>query len=489
MKRKWVIVSILVLVSVFAYIGFFITGTDRVGKGSGDTPKESLRNPSNTNIVVTVEPPDTVYRIYPESSRLILGSGDAIVRIILFADFSDEKTLEAVRIFRDIILQNNDISLYLYSFPVYKNELAIPLSNLFILSINGGKKNEFIQFVVNSKTIDKPTALDFAEKNGIDSKLVFEKYGEGDLAKLPALGDMNLGVNFGVNVPPVFFVNGVRFDKFGTKEEISGIIETHLKKAGTLLRAGIKKGDVYNELVKNGKDVAYSLKIKDRTDNPDAAQKKSDNIYEEDLRFVPLKGPRYAPVTIVLFADYECPYTKRFYTALNTVVKKYEKEVRLFVKHYPLSSHKRSDNVAKLLASALVQKKFWVLFDKIMEEPDFADEERIFEIASALGIDTEQLRQMKDSEKIQKYTENDKEKGSELGIRVLPTVYINGVKYEGVISASILEKIIENEKKLAEKLISEGVDEKDLYDNIVSRNKLKNFLDKGIKKPYIEKIK
>ncbi len=487
MKRRWIFISFLVLISIIVYIGlFFFYSPDNK---SGHISQKELRNPSNTNIVVTLEPPDTIYKIYPESSRLIFGDEDAIVKIILFADFSDSKSINAIKLVKEIVLQEKDVSLYIYSFPVYKNDYSIVLSNLFIQSVNKGRKDKFLEFVESNNVNDLQQITNFIERSGIDKDLIFAKYTEKDLAKLPALSDMNLGVNFGVSVPPVYFINGLRVDGLKPKDKILEIVKENFNRAEGLLKNGMEKKEIYNELVKNGKEVAFKLQVKDRVEDQNANNYTDNNIYEEDLRYVPLRGPRYAPVTIVLFVDYECPYTKRFYPILSSIMKRYEKDVRLFVKHYPISNHKRSDEVAKFLASALVQKKFWVLFDKIMEDPDFTDENKIYEISAGLGIDIEQLKSNKDSDRIKKYVENDKEKGSQLGIGVLPTIFINGVRYEGVISAAMLEKIIINEKKIAERLKDEGIKEEELYDNLVKRNRLKNIMNKGIKKPYIEKIR
>ncbi|MCX7942968.1 MAG: thioredoxin domain-containing protein [Deltaproteobacteria bacterium] len=486
MKRRWVLSSVILMIAIVVYISFFIFSPFekkvKVQNSNGN------RDPSNTNIVVTLEPPDTVYKIIPHPSRLIYGQDDAIVKVILFADFSNKKSSEALRTLKELVNSNNSVAVYLYSFPIYQNEFSIPLSNLFLISIDKGKKGDFVNFIENTVIKDESSIIDFVERHKIDVQKVFEQYLENELSKLPALDDMNLGVNFGVKIPPTFFVNGVRVDGLKTKDELQTIIENELAKAEKILDAGVNRSEVYHLIVKNGKETAYKVKVVDRVEHKEKTVI-DDNIYEEDLRFVPIRGPRYAYVTIVVFVDYECPYTKRFFRILNSLYKNYEKDVRIFVKHYPLSTHKRSYEVAKILAAALVQRKFWVLFEKIMETPEFTDEEKIYDIAMNNGIDLEQLKSMRDSDRVKKYVEDDLIKGRELGIKVLPTTYINGVRYEGVLSSSFLEKIIKDEKRLAERLIGEGIKMEELYDNIVRRNKVKNFFTKGIQKPYIEKIK
>lgn len=489
MKRKWIFTSIVVVIAIIIYIGIFMySKRSNVNYGSS-TEKSLKRNPSNTNIVIQNEPPDTIYKIYPDPERLLYGGKDSPVKILLFVDFSNEKSIRTIRIFKDIIGDNIDgYALYLYSFPIYQNPLSLPLSALFIRSIKEGALAEFVDFVLSKDELKREDILSFIKDRGIDPQEIFQQYKENSLEKLPALNDMNKGVNFGVKIPPTFFVNGMRIDGFKKEEDIKEILKAQEEKVAEMIKGGVPKSDIYNEIVKDGKEVAYKIKISDRTVNLKEAVKEDVNIYEEDLRFVPYHGNRYAPVTIVLFVDYECPYTKRFFPILKSTIQKYEGDVRLFIKHYPLSSHKRSLDVAKILASALMQRKFWVLFEKIMEHPGTVDEDTIFRLALEGGLDLDSLKSGKDSEKVRLYVENDMEKGRELGIKVLPTLYINGVRYEGVISANSLNRIIESEKKIAEKLLNQGVSYENLYDTIVRMNRLKNF-SKKIEKPYIEKIR
>jgi protein-disulfide isomerase len=305
---------------------------------------------------------------------------------------------------------------------------------------------------------------------------------------------MNLGVNFGVSVPPAFFVNGLRVDGFTDNSRLRAVVDAQIRKAQEMIERGTDRRMVYDEIVKNGKETAFIVKVEDRDNTNKNIGKGSGelpNIYEEDLRYVPIKGPRYAPVTIVVFLDYECPYSKRYYEVIKSVMERHEKDIRVFIKHFPLSTHQRSIEVAKYLASALAQKKFWLLFDKIMSYPEFADEKAILRFASEVQIDVDRLKELKDSENIRRFVENDMEKGYELQIKILPTTYINGIRYEGVLSTVKLSSIIEKELINANRLIESGVKMEELYDNLVRMNRVSNLtnLENKLKKPYMEKIK
>jgi len=491
MKRRWIIVSVFVIMGVLIYAGLFLSKENTTRMVS----QETERNPANTNVVIRLESPDTIYKIGPDSRRLLYGRDDSILRVIAFVDFSSVSSVNAIKTLKEVASGFGDLSVYLYSFPVFKNDLSIPLSNLFIESVNRGKIREFVDYIIKQDSMNAESIKDYLKANNLKEEDIFIEYGEGDLSKLPAVKDMNLGVNFGVNIPPTFFINGLRVDGFKDEGQLRDILDIQYKKAKELLDKGIDRKSVYDEIIKDGKETAYIVKVVDRkigiSDNSATATNDLANIYEEDLRYVPLKGPRFAPVTLVVFLDYECPYSKRYYAVIKSAIEKYGNDIRVFIKHSPLSTHKKSIDVAKYLAASLGQKKFWPLFDKIMTHPDYADDSTILRFATELEMDIEKLKNMKDSSQIEKYVSMDMDKGLELKIKTLPTTYINGVRYEGVLSTARLMNIIQIEKVSADKLLEEGIKMEELYDNLVRRNRIKNLvnIEKNIKKPYMEKVK
>ncbi len=487
MKRRWTIVSSLLIAAIIIYASFYLgnknnTTVNQRGK------EEGIRTPENSNIVVTLEPPGSIFAIRPDDLRRIAGASDAIVKVILFADFSNSSSIDALRSFLKIQKERDTrVSLYLYNFPVYKNELSLPLSNLFIESVKKNKMNDFVKWITEKDSLSREDLKQFINSIGIKPDSVFSDY-KG--LKIPAIDDMNLGINFGVNFAPSYFINGLRIDGNKMYEEIARLVDEQVSKAEQLVASGINKSQIYEEIIKNGKTVAYQIKVTDRN-NQQNSIKDANLIKEETLRFTPYRGERFAPVTLVLFVDYECPYSKRFYPTIKSAIEEYGKDLRVFVKHFPLSSHKKSISIAKILASALYQKKFWVLFDKVMQEPGFTDEDTIYRLASDLGLNIDDLKKYKDSNEIEKYTARDIEESSQFGIKTLPTIYVNGVRYEGVMSKAKLFRIIEIEREFARKLLKEGISMENLYDEIVERNRLKNIADMGkiLKKPYIEKIR
>lgn len=489
MSRRWTLVSFLLVLGLLIYVGLYLRGNFKTEIDRG-TVERGVVTPTNSSLIVTREASDTIFAIDPDNSRRIAGPIDAPVRAILFLDFSNSSSIDMLRTFIKLSEEMDaDLSVYLYSFPRYKNELSLPLSALFIESIKKNSLGEFVRWLVKGYPVSKKDTEEFVKKIGADPGVVFAEVKGESITKILAIEDLDLGVNFGVVLPPSCFINGVRIDGNKGYSEIRKIVDEHRSRSLQLINAGKKREDVYREIIKDGRKTAYQIKVSTGDDLEKI--RKYPNLYEEDLRYVPYKGPYIAPVTIVMFVDYECPYSKRFFPVIKSAIERYSNDLRVFVKHYPLSTHKRSVEVAKTLASALYQKGFWTMFEKVMEYPEFTDEGRLMTIAAEVGLDVERLKTGREAEEIERYTLRDMEDGARLGVKTLPTIYINGVKYEGVMAPARLFNIIEIEREFANKLLKGGIKPERLYDTLVERNQFKNIvdMDRIIKKPYMEKIR
>jgi protein-disulfide isomerase len=140
----------------------------------------------------------------------------------------------------------------------------------------------------------------------------------------------------------------------------------------------------------------------------------------------PAIGSPDAVVTIVEWADFECPFCRAFYPVLDELVHKYPTQVRLVFKFYPLQAHAHGEPAAHAAVAALNQGKFWemhhALFDnqEHLEQPDF---ERY---AKNLGLDLGKFRSDFGSKELAERIDKDKKQAEELGLDGTPFVFING---------------------------------------------------------------
>jgi len=145
----------------------------------------------------------------------------------------------------------------------------------------------------------------------------------------------------------------------------------------------------------------------------------------------PIKGNKDAPVTIVEFSDYECPYCAALQPTLREVLKAYPKKVKLVFKNFPLSFHKQARNAAKAALAAGEQGKFWEMHDIIFKNYKRLSEEKFIEFARQLGLDMEKFVSDYKSNKYDKQIQQDIKLGISVGVRGTPTLFINGKRMRG----------------------------------------------------------
>ena len=154
-----------------------------------------------------------------------------------------------------------------------------------------------------------------------------------------------------------------------------------------------------------------------------------------DLSGVSMLGSKTAPLTIVEYTDYQCPFCQRFHvTAFSELKKQYidTGKVRFFSKDMPLDFHPNAMRAAQAARCAGEQKKFWELRDVMGANPDKLDIEHIMNFATDLKMDTAALRACVDSGKYKEPVQRDVLEGMRVGANGTPTFVVGKSVGEGV---------------------------------------------------------
>lgn len=156
----------------------------------------------------------------------------------------------------------------------------------------------------------------------------------------------------------------------------------------------------------------------------------------------PVVGTPEAPVKIIAFIDFECPYSQKSYPIFKQVMEQYEGAAQIVFKHFPIESiHPNAVNAA--LASTCVQEqgKFWEYYDILFQEKKL-DETSLLEAAERVGVNMEKLQECLSSQKYKKDIGEDLQDGIDVGVRGTPTFIIDNKKVEGVIEKNIWDQLI-----------------------------------------------
>lgn len=159
-----------------------------------------------------------------------------------------------------------------------------------------------------------------------------------------------------------------------------------------------------------------------------------------------LRGSPDAPVMIVEFSDYQCPYCRRAEATLKEVLAKFPGQVSLAYRDFPLRNiHAQAETAAEAARCAGAQGKFWEYHDRLFTDPPKLDKDSLIEDARELGMDADKFAACLASGKFKAQVDADEQAGSRLGVNGTPAFFINGIPLTGAQPAETFEKLIEAE--------------------------------------------
>jgi protein-disulfide isomerase len=190
----------------------------------------------------------------------------------------------------------------------------------------------------------------------------------------------------------------------------------------------------------------------------------------------PIKGPKDAPVTIVEFSDFQCPFCSKGEDRLKKVRENYPDKVRVVFKHYPLPMHKQAHEASRAAMAAGEQGKFWEMHDKLFANQKKFAEGKMKELAAGwakeIGLDVEKFKKdyTENKEQYLSKIDEDMSLGKELGVRGTPHFLINGEALSGAQPYSKFESVIDSKLEQANEMLEGGVAKSNLYAEAVKKN-------------------
>lgn len=143
-------------------------------------------------------------------------------------------------------------------------------------------------------------------------------------------------------------------------------------------------------------------------------------------------GNKNAPVTLVEYGDFECPFCGEAYPILRKIIKEEDGSLRFIFRYFPLGeTHPHAIAAAKASEAASLQGKFWEMHNILFENQESLEEEDLVYYAKKLGLNTDRFIADMESEGVEKRVEGDFVSGVKSGVNGTPTFFINGERYEG----------------------------------------------------------
>ena len=185
----------------------------------------------------------------------------------------------------------------------------------------------------------------------------------------------------------------------------------------------------------------------------------------------PMLGPEDAPVTIVVFSDFECPFCGKYAATLKDVKEKYGALVRVVFKQFPLPFHENAFGKALVTFAAQKYGQFWYMHDLIFGLGPDLTEAQFKEKLGEWGTDLDSFMTLAQSQELIDRVDADMAQAQELGVNGTPYSFVNGVLLSGAQPPEPVEAAVEAALGRAYVLLAQGVKPEDVYSKLIESGK------------------
>jgi len=172
----------------------------------------------------------------------------------------------------------------------------------------------------------------------------------------------------------------------------------------------------------------------------------------------PRRGPQDAPVVIVEFADYECPYCQRIHPELKKLQAEFAGQVTLAFKDFPLPMHAHAEKAAEAARCAAEQGNFWDFHDLLFDGHQKLELAQLKEYARALKLDTARFDHCLDASEQAAAIQKDLAQGQRLGLTGTPSFFINGHYLSGAVKYDTLREVVDQQLEACAKSLQSQSD-------------------------------
>ncbi|MDY7227306.1 DsbA family protein [Hyalangium rubrum] len=378
--------------------------------------------------------PSTVFKV-PVDNSPSRGKADALVTMVEFTDFQCPFCARASATVKQLEEDYGDkLRVVIKHNPLPFHPRAKPAAIAAMAAHEQGKFWEYHdKLFANQKALDDASLETYAKEVGLDLKR-FKKSMENPKLAQAVDADQAMAMGFSAGGTPSFFVNGRFFSGAQPIEVFKAVIDAELAQAQALVKEGVKPSELYASITAQGATTRAP---------PEAPAVKV------DLGTAPVKGAADAPVTLVAFSDFQCPFCSRAAVTVRQLEDEYKGKLRVAFKHQPLANHENARPAAAASLAAHEQGKFWEFHDRLFANQMSLDRASLDRYAQELGLDMAKYKAAMDSNKFEAQIAADSAQGTQIGAAGTPTFFVNGRKITGAKPIEVFRKMIDEELRRA----------------------------------------
>ncbi len=405
---------------------------------------EKAQNAPPPQAAPQAPPPPAVRNIPVPANSPWKGANPAKVTIVEWSDFQCPFCGRVVPTVKQILdTYPNDVKIVFRNQPLPFHANAKPAAEAAMAANAQGKFWQMHdKLFSNQQALDRASMEKYAEEIGLN---VGQFKADLDSGKFRAQieADSAAGNEAGANGTPTFYINGRQLVGAQPFDSFKAMIDEEIGKANKLIASGVKTEDVYARLIADGAKAAPAP----AAPPPAAAPAPAKVVENIDISHAPVKGPKNAPVTIVEWSDFQCPFCSRAVPTITEIEKEYAGKVKVAFKHQPLPFHQNARLAANAAMAANEQGKFWQMHDKLFANQQALDRASIEKYAQEIGLDMNKFKAALDSNKFDAEITKDSNEGMQAGANGTPTFFINGRMLVGAQPIDQFKAIIDEELK------------------------------------------
>jgi protein-disulfide isomerase len=393
---------------------------------------------------------------YGDQGDLVFGPHDALVTFVVFGDYQCPYCERLDGELRALLLAYpGDVRVVIKHYPLPTHTRArIAAQALLAAQIQGRGQAMHTLLFANAKTLDDATLQDLARQAQVPDLPRFWADIEDGFGTPKIDADIALAERLAVTSTPSFFINGVPQRGAKTLEQLQELYLAELGVVEQLLAAGAARPEVYAGLMHTAAPTREGEPKKPTTSKARAGKPDLLTHYAVPVDDRPSTGPDDALVTIIEFADFECPYCRKVTPTLDAVKKKYGDDVRIVFRQQPLPMHKQAVSAALASLAAHRQGKFWEMHELLFAAAEIKQLGNYDDLAKQLGLDLAKFRSdMADSTLADQIAE-DQKVATQFGATGTPVFFVNGRYLSGALPLESFKALIDEELAAAKKFKS-----------------------------------
>jgi protein-disulfide isomerase len=412
-----------------------------LGGGPGAPPQAQGQPPRPP-----APPPAQAQKVaLPDNAAMVTrGPQDAKVTIVEFSDFQCPFCSRVEPTLAQIAKEYpKDVRLVWRNQPLPFHPNAMPAAEAACAAGEQGKFWEMHdKMYANQQQLSPDSYNKWAQESGLNMNK-FKASVDAHECKPRIEADSKYGQSVGANGTPTFFINGRQLVGAQPYDQFKAVIDSEIKHADDLLKKGTPKNKLYEAAVDdNVKNTPAAPAQPQQPGAPNPNDRKT-----VDITGSPVKGSPKAPVTIVVFSDFQCPFCGRAEPTVKQIEDEYKDKVKVVWKNQPLPFHPNAMPAAKAAMAAYKQGKFWEMHDKLFSNQQALSDAIYAQYAKELGLDMAKFNADLNSPEIAASIQKDMQQGGSLGANGTPTFFINGRQLVGAQPADQFKQIIDDELK------------------------------------------